>query len=49
MVHENSNFSLIRLNLTEAVVPESLGNRAIGIDTDISKAVSNLCAEFRNH
>ena len=49
MVHENSNLSLIRLNLKEAVVPESLGNRAIGIDADIAKAVSDLCAEFRNH
>lgn len=48
MVHENSNLSLIRLNLHEAAVPDTLGNRAIGIDADIAKAVSDLCAELQN-
>lgn len=45
MVHENQNLSLIRFNLKEAAVPESLGNRAIGISADIAKAVSDLCYE----
>lgn len=49
MVYENNNLSLIRLNLHEVAVPEILENRAIGIDADIAKAVSDLCAEFHNH
>lgn len=42
MVRENNNLSLIRLNRNEAVVPESFGNRAIGIGGDMAKAVSDL-------
>ena len=36
MVQENKNLSLIRLNMNEAVVPESLGSRAIGIGDDMA-------------
>ncbi len=42
MVRENKNLSLIRLNMNEAVVPESFGSRAIGIDGDMAKAISDL-------
>ncbi|MDE6026216.1 MAG: Sir2 silent information regulator family NAD-dependent deacetylase [Lachnospiraceae bacterium] len=42
MVRENKKLSLIRLNMNEAFVPESFGNRAIGIDGDMAKAVSDL-------
>lgn len=42
MVRENRGFSLIRLNRDEAVVPESFGNRAVGIGGDMAKAVSDL-------
>lgn len=42
MVRENQNLSLIRLNMNEAFVPESFGSRAIGIDGDMAKAISDL-------
>lgn len=42
MVREHKNLSLIRLNMNEAVVPESFGNRAIGIGSNMAKAVSDL-------
>lgn len=43
MVRENKNYSLIRLNLDEAVVPESLGKKAVGINADMAKSIENLC------
>lgn len=42
MVRENKNLSLIRLNLNEAVVPESFGRRAIGISGDMTAVISDL-------
>ena len=42
MVRENDGFSLIRLNMDEAVVPESFGDRAIGIGGDMAKAITDL-------
>ena len=34
MVREEKKWSLIRLNLEEAVVPDSFGRRAVGINED---------------
>lgn len=42
MVRENSSYSLIRLNMDEAVVPESFGERAIGIGGDMAKAITDI-------
>ena len=42
MMRENSSYSLIRLNMDEAIVPESLGKRAIGIGGDMAKAITDL-------
>ena len=42
MVRDNKSYSLIRLNLDEAVVPESFGERAIGIGGDLAKAVTDI-------
>ena len=42
MVRENRNLSLIRLNMDEAVVPESFGDRAVGIGGDMAKVISDL-------
>jgi len=42
MVRENATFNLIRLNMDEAVVPESFGDRAIGIGGDMTRAVTDL-------
>lgn len=37
MAREHPSYHLIRLNMDEAVVPESLGNRAIGIGGDMMR------------
>lgn len=42
MIRENEKFSLIRLNLNEAFVPESFGSRAIGIGGDMGKAIREM-------
>ena len=42
MAREKKGRTLIRLNLDEAVVPESLGGRAIGINADIQKSIADL-------
>ena len=42
MVRENSSYSLIRMNMDEAVVPESFGKRAIGIGGDMAKPITDI-------
>lgn len=42
MTREHDNITLIRLNLGQAVVPESLGNRAIGIDADMAESINDI-------
>lgn len=42
MVRSNGDWSLIRLNLNEAVVPESFGKRAVGINEDIAKSIEDI-------
>ena len=42
MVRENPSYSLIRLNMDEAVVPEGFGKRAIGIGGDMAKAITDI-------
>lgn len=45
LLRERENMTLIRFNLNEAVVPEEAGNRAIGIDGDMEKSMSDLLRE----
>lgn len=42
LIRENASYSLIRLNMDEAVVPESFGERAIGIGGDMSRAITDI-------
>lgn len=42
MTREHDNITLIRLNLDQAVIPESLGNRAIGINADMAESISDI-------
>lgn len=42
LVREHKNMKLIRLNLDEAIVPESAGERAIGINADMEKSINDL-------
>lgn len=39
---EKKNMTLIRLNRDEAIVPESLGKRAIGINADMEKSIEDI-------
>lgn len=42
LIRAHKNMSLIRLNLDEAVVPESFGERAVGINQDIAKSIIDI-------
>lgn len=42
MVRENKSYSLIRLNMHEAAVPEDIEERAIGIDGDMAKVIMKI-------
>lgn len=46
LVRENRNLSLLRLNMEEAFVPESFGDRAIGIGGDMAKVVADLSSKL---
>lgn len=45
LVREHDNISLIRLNLEQAVVPESFGSRAIGIQADMAESIKDIVEE----
>lgn len=42
MLRENPSYSLIRLNMEEAVIPKNLGKRAIGICGDMRKVITDI-------
>lgn len=42
MIRDNISYSLIRLNMNEAVVPEGFKERAIGIGGDMSKVITDI-------
>lgn len=44
MTDEHENWQLIRLNLTEAMIPESLQTRAVGIHADIAVSLADILA-----
>lgn len=48
MKRVHPDMSLIRLNMDEAVVPESFGDRAIGIDEDMEKSIRDLWREVKS-
>lgn len=45
LMREHKNMSLIRLNMDEAVVPEELGERAVGINEDMVRSIEDLLKE----
>ncbi len=49
MLRQNEKWSLIRLNLHEAVVPESFGKRAVGINEDIAKSIADIIKRMREN
>ena len=47
LVREHDNISLIRLNLEQAVVPESFGERAVGINADMAESIKDIVEEVK--
>lgn len=45
LARENASYALVRLNMDEAVVPESLNERAVGIGGDMDKSVCDICKQ----
>jgi len=49
LAREHENISLIRLNVGEgAAVPASLGGRAVGIDADMAKSITDIVSGVRD-
>ena len=48
LVRENKQINLLRLNLNEAVIPESIQNRAIGINQDIKETIKDITNVLEN-
>ena len=42
LLRERSQASLVQLNLNEAVVPESLGVRVVGINADMKQSIEDI-------
>ena len=48
LAREHENINLIRLNVGEgATVPASLGERAVGIDADMAKSITDIVSGVR--
>lgn len=47
LVREHDNISLIRLNLEQAVVPKSFGERAVGINADMAESIKDIVEEVK--
>ena len=47
LVREHDNISLIRLNLEQAVVPESFGRKAVGIHADMAESIKDIVEEVK--
>ena len=47
LVREHDNISLIRLSLDKAIVPESFGNRAAGIQADMAESIKDIVGEVK--
>ena len=45
LVREHENISMIRLNLDQAIVPESFGKRAVGINADMAESIRDIVRE----
>lgn len=46
LIREKKNMKLIRVNLNEAVIPQCLQERAIGINIDIVKSINDIFQEL---
>lgn len=49
LVRDRKNMKLIRLNLNEAIMPESFGERGVGINADMVKSVTDILREVSDN
>ena len=42
LMRKHKQISMVRLNLNEAVVPESFGDRAVGINADMKQSIEDI-------
>lgn len=47
LVREHDNISFVRLNMEQAVVPESFGRRAVGINADMAESIRDIVEEVK--
>ena len=47
LAREHENISLVRLSRSKAMVPASLGDRAIGINADMAQSITDLAEKLR--
>ena len=47
LMREHEQISLVRLNLNEAVIPESFGARAVGINADMQQSIEDICCAVK--
>ena len=47
LTREHENVSLVRLSRSKAMVPASLGDRAVGINADMARSIMDLAAKLR--
>ena len=48
LAREHKNITLIRLSRSKAMVPASFGERAIGINADMAKSITDLAEKLNN-
>ena len=47
LTRQHRNISLVRLSRSKAMVPASLGKRAVGINADMAQSIADLAAKLR--
>ena len=47
LTRQRENISLVRLSRSKAMVPASLGDRAIGINADMAQSITDLAEKLR--
>ena len=47
LTREHENVSLVRLSRSKAMVPASLGERAVGINADMAQSITDISEKLR--
>ena len=49
LTREHENLSLVRLSRSKAMVPASLGDRAVGINADMAQSITDIAAKLQEN